>query len=730
MGKNEDVANTLRNIVGSRYNSGDEDVFNYIVSVLEDDEDCTEATELEELVGPLLVGGGFADGEDEAHQLCTQLQQALKLNSKSNEAGDWVGGSVRALEGGPVTLGAQIQDDSQNFVNSKTKDVRVTNNEDFSLMTEKDAAKLKKQYEKAERAKKATLQAHQEAALGALAGEQVRIVRTNDGAPPVRDIHLSNVSVGNGGEELISDATITLTYRRRYGLVGRNGTGKTTFLRALATRQVPGLPENCQVLHVEQEVVGDAEVSVLDAVLSCDVERTELLEEEARLLALSENGVPENGVPQSNSERIQAVSQRLLEIDAFGAEARAREILAGLSFTQEMQNSPTSRLSGGWRMRVALARALFVQPDLLLLDEPTNHLDLHAVLWLQDHLLSWPSTLIVVSHARQFLNTVCTDTIHLANKKLTAYKGNYDVFHKTLAERRRCAQASAESVAAKKAHMQAFIDRFRYNANRAALVQSRIKALERLDDSVLADSEVLSTDAGQIEYQFRFADPPDAVPPPVISFNDVSFGYSDSKMLFKNLNFGLDCDTRAAVVGPNGIGKSTLLGLISGALTPTSGHIYRNPKVRLAVFSQHHVDNIDLALTPLTYMATCYPDAKEQQYRSHLASFGIGVDLAGQPMYTLSGGQKSRVALARVTWRKPHILLLDEPSNHLDIDAVDALAEGLALFRGGVLMVSHDQHLIEATMDELWAVEGGRLAVFHGTFEDYKRILQTGKRGG
>ena len=587
--------------------------------------------------------------------------------------------------------------------------------DDFSVLRDKDVAKMKKAADKAEKAQRAVFESHQLAVNTALAGEKIEVLR-NCGGPAVRDVHLRNISVSNGGADLIADADVVLAYGRRYGLIGRNGTGKTTFLRALAARQIPGLPDNCQVLHVEQEIVGDG-TRVIDAVLSCDPERTRLLAEEAALMAADESATSEvSGV--SSGERLAAVAKRLIDIDAHDAEPRAASILAGLSFDSAMQQQPTSSLSGGWRMRVALARALFVQPDVLLLDEPTNHLDLHAVLWLQEYLLKWPKTVVAVSHAREFLNVICTDILHLHSRTLTSYRGNYDTFEKTAKERLRCAKAAADNQLARRAHMQAFIDKFRYNANRAALVQSRIKALERMAE--------VSEFIDDPDYCFKFPAPPDPVGPPVISFNNVSFAYpGGGPELFKNLDFGLDTSSRLAIVGPNGIGKSTLLGLISGTLEPTKGHVYNNPKVRLAIFSQHHVDGLDLALTPLKYMAKCFPDAKDPVHRSHLASFGVTAELATQAMYTLSGGQKSRVALAKVTWTKPHILLLDEPSNHLDIDAIDALIAGLTEFKGGVLMVSHDQYLIEATVDELWAVEGGRVTVFHGTFDDYKKRLRS-----
>lgn len=559
-----------------------------------------------------------------------------------------------------------------------------------------------------------------------------------------KDIHLSNFTVTMAGKDLISDASITLAFGRRYGLIGRNGTGKTTLLKHMAMHAIDGIPRNCQVLHVEQEVAGDGQ-SVVECVLSADYERTQLLKEEAELLAIKKPGEGDaaagaaaaadgkraeegSAAPASapsasaassedlHAQRLAEVYKRLEEIDAYSAESRAASILAGLSFDKDMQLRPTKTFSGGWRMRVSLARALFIQPDLLLLDEPTNHLDLHAVLWLEDHLVKWPKTLVVVSHAREFLNTVVTDIVHLHNQKLVTYKGDYDTFEKTRNERIRNQNKAAEANEAKRSHIQAFIDKFRYNAKRASLVQSRIKALERIGtvDSVISDPE----------YRFEFPTPEDRPSAPIISFNDVSFGYPGGPPIFKNLNFGIDLDSRLAMVGPNGIGKTTLLKLISGDLKPTAGTAFRSPKVRMAVFAQHHVDGLDLSKTPLLYMAHSFPGVPEQKLRSHLGSFGLGGGLALQPMYTLSGGQKSRVAFAKITYLRPHILLLDEPSNHLDIDAVEALIQGLAMFQGGVLMVSHDEHLISGSVDQLWAVEKGFVKPFGGTFKEYKRSLR------
>lgn len=550
----------------------------------------------------------------------------------------------------------------------------------------------------------------------------------NEGGGGPRDIHMNNFTISVGGRDLIQDCTVTLSFGRHYGLVGRNGTGKTSFLRHMAMHAIDGIPKNCQILHVEQEVVGD-DTSALQCVLNSDFERIQLLDEEARLLSqqrdleyeaeTGNSGKQANGGVDNDatSKRLEEIYKRLEFIDAYSAESRAASILAGLSFTPDMQRKPTKAFSGGWRMRIALARALFIEPDLLLLDEPTNHLDLHAVLWLESYLVKWPKTFIVVSHAREFLNTVVTDVLHLQGQKLTAYKGDYDTFERTRDEQLRNQQKALETSEKAREHIQAFIDKFRFNAKRASLVQSRIKALERMGrmDEIINDPD----------YKFDFPTPDDKPGPPIISFSDASFGYPGGPLLFKNLNFGIDLDSRIAMVGPNGIGKSTILKLISGELQPTSGTVYRSAKVRMAVFSQHHVDGLDLSSNPLLYMMRCFPGVPEQKLRSHLGSFGVTGNLALQPMYTLSGGQKSRVAFAKITFKKPHIILLDEPSNHLDLDAVEALIQGLVIFQGGVLMVSHDEHLISGSVGELWAVSDGRVSPFPGTFQDYKKMLKT-----
>lgn len=365
-------------------------------------------------------------------------------------------------------------------------------------------------------------------------------------------------------------------------------------------------------------------------------------------------------------------------------------------------------------MRIALARALFCRPDLLLLDEPTNHLDFHAIVWLENFLVDWTGTLLIVSHQRGFLNSVCTDILHLTQKQIFSYRGNYDTFEKTASEKLKFLQKAHEAQEKQKAHIQKFIDRFRVNANRAAMVQSRIKKLERMAtlDPVVEEGAV----------RLPFYDP-EPVSPPILQFEDAEFSYPGEEPLFKDVNLGVDLESRIALVGRNGVGKTTLMKLLTGELKPTKGYIHINNRIRFAVFSQHFVDQLDLNVSPLEYFARQYPKLPAVELRSHLGKYGIAGEVALRSIRTLSGGQKSRVVFALIAFQKPHILLLDEPSNHLDIETIEGLAQSLATFQGGVLMITHDQRLIELVCDEIWNLENNFVTRWPGEMEDYKNYL-------
>ncbi|KAG0454120.1 hypothetical protein HPP92_025424 [Vanilla planifolia] len=711
------ASSVVLEVLGPRAQEVDKPIIDYVINVLadEDFDFGDDGHGAYDAVGELLVDSGCVSDHSEGRLVCSKLSEKFGKHGlvKPKQAVRSLATPVRMYEG----MDEEI---------TPRKQVEV---QDGPILSERDRAKIERKKRKDERQREAQYQMHLAEMEAIKAGMPIVCVNhNNESGTAIRDIHMENFTISVAGRDLIKDCSVTLSFGRHYGLVGRNGTGKTSFLRHMAMHAIEGIPKNCQILHVEQEVVGD-DTSALQCVLNSDNERIKLLEEEASLLAQQRelefdietrtNDSKFNGgdTKDAISTRLEQIYKRLDYIDAYSAESRAGSILAGLSFTSEMQSRPTKSFSGGWRMRIALARALFIEPDLLLLDEPTNHLDLHAVLWLESYLTKWSKTFIVVSHAREFLNTVVTDILHLHGQKLNTYKGDYDTFERTREEQQKNQQKAFETNEKARAHMQAFIDKFRYNAKRASLVQSRIKALERMGhvDEVINDPD----------YKFDFPTPDDRPGPPIISFSDASFGYPGGPTLFKNLNFGIDLDSRIAMVGPNGIGKSTILKLISGDLQPTSGTVFRSAKVRLAVFSQHHVDGLDLSSNPLLYMMRCYPGVPEQKLRAHLGSFGVTGNLALQPMYTLSGGQKSRVAFAKITFKKPHIILLDEPSNHLDLDAVEALIQGLVLYQGGVLMVSHDEHLISGSVGELWVVSDGKVTPFAGTFQDYKKMLKS-----
>ncbi|PNF18408.1 ATP-binding cassette sub-family F member 3 [Cryptotermes secundus] len=524
-----------------------------------------------------------------------------------------------------------------------------------------------------------------------------------------QDIRIENFDVAYGNRVLLMSADITLAYGRRYGLVGRNGLGKTTLLRMISSGQLR-IPSHISVLHVEQEVVGD-DTPALESVLECDTVREELLRKEHEISVSINNGCTD---PELSNQLTEVYAQ-LQNIEADKAPARASIILNGLGFSSEMQQRPTIEFSGGWRMRLALARALFSRPDLLLLDEPTNMLDIKAIIWLENYLQNWPTTLLVVSHDRNFLDTVPTDILNLHSQRIDAYRGNYENFEKTKTEKLRNQQREFEAQQQHRAHVQEFIDRFRYNANRASSVQSKIKMLEKLPELKAIEKEV------EVVLKFPEAE---ALSPPILQINEVSFGYSPDRMIFSNVNLGATLESRICIVGDNGAGKTTLLKIIMGILTPTKGirHIHRN--LKFGYFSQHHVDQLDMNANSVELLQSSYPGKPVEEYRRQLGSFGITGDMALQMVASLSGGQKSRVAFARMCMGNPNFLVLDEPTNHLDIETIEALGKAINKYTGGVILVSHDERLIRMVCKELWVCGNGSVKSIEGGFDEYRRLVE------
>ncbi|MBS0642959.1 MAG: ABC-F family ATP-binding cassette domain-containing protein [Acetobacteraceae bacterium] len=512
---------------------------------------------------------------------------------------------------------------------------------------------------------------------------------------------LSGVVIRMGGRTLLNGADLTIDAGRRIGLVGRNGAGKSTLLRAIAgDLALDGgemrLSSRARIATVRQEAP-EGPQSLLDTVLQGDPERLSLLAE-------SETADP---------HRLGEIHERLIAIGADSAPARAATILAGLGFDEAAQARPVSEYSGGWRMRVALATALFANPDLLLLDEPTNHLDLEATLWLENWLARFPGAALVVSHDRGLLDRAVEAIAHLDKGKISVTPGGFDEFVRIRTERAMQQARAAERVAAERAHIQSFIDRFRYKASKARQAQARIKALERLPqiETVIEDAPT------------RFAFPePARLAPPILTLERVTIGYGDTPVL-RNISLSVDTEDRIALLGANGNGKSTLAKLLADRLAPMAGEMRRAPRLKVGYFAQHQTEELVLGETPIDHMARALPRATQTQVRSQLARFGLDADRAETPVANLSGGEKARLLLALATRDAPQLLILDEPTNHLDIDARDALVKALADYQGAVLLITHDPHLVELVADRLWLVADGSVRPFDGDLDDYRMLL-------
>lgn len=512
---------------------------------------------------------------------------------------------------------------------------------------------------------------------------------------------ISGAVIRMGSRTLLNGADLTIDPGRRIGLVGRNGAGKSTLLRAIAGElQIDGgeirLSSRARMATVRQEAP-EGPMSLLNTVLQGDPERLTLLDE----------------AETADPHRLAEVHDRLMTIGADSAPARAATILAGLGFDESAQARPVGEFSGGWRMRVALATALFANPDLLLLDEPTNHLDLEATMWLESWLARFPGAALVVSHDRGLLDRAVQAIAHLDKGKISVTPGGFDEFVRIRTERAMQQARAAERVVAERAHIQSFIDRFRYKASKARQAQARIKALERLPqiESVIEDAPT----------RFNFPEPT-RIAPPILALDRVDIGYGKTKIL-QNVTLAIDMDDRIALLGANGNGKSTLAKLLAERLAPLSGEVRRGPKLKVGYFAQHQTDELVADENPIDHMARALPNAPPTKLRAQLARFGLDADRAETPVASLSGGEKARLLLALATRDAPQLLILDEPTNHLDVDARDALVKALSDFQGAVLLITHDPNLVEMVADRLWLVGEGTVKPFDGDLDDYRALL-------
>lgn len=521
-------------------------------------------------------------------------------------------------------------------------------------------------------------------------------------------LNLNGITVRLGGRTILDGASAALPPGSRVGLIGRNGAGKSTLVRVIAGQLEADdgaceMPKGAKLGYIAQEAP-DGAATPFETVLAADVERAELME---------------RSETESDPEKLGDIYERLIAIDAYTAPARASSILQGLGFDEAMQGRPLSSYSGGWKMRVALAALLFSAPDVLLLDEPSNHLDLEAVMWLEDFLKSYRATILLVSHERDFLNNVVDHILHLQGGKVTLYPGGYDSFERQRAERMAQLAAAKANQEAQRAKLQDYIARNSARASTAKQAQSRAKMLSKM--------QPIAEMANDPSLSFDFPDP-DQLRPPLITLDLASVGYAETPIL-KRLNLRIDPDDRIALLGRNGNGKTTLARLLAAQLTPMEGDMNASGKMRVGYFTQYQVEELDTDDTALEHMTRIMRGATPAAVRAQLGRFGFSGDKATTKVGKLSGGERARLALALITRDAPHMLILDEPTNHLDVDAREALVQALNMYKGTVVLVSHDRHMLEMTADRLVLVDNGTAKEFDGSLDDYIAFVLKGDAG-
>lgn len=689
------------------------DISEYVESVLEmSGDDFENVDDVYEAVGEVLHEVEMDKTEDDIRKVCAKLLDMMKPDHAKNKKSN---GSLQKMLNAPIQFGDLVTEntadsiDDPNSIWMKNSD-EMNRNVDSKKMEKIQELSMKKAAKNKGKAGPASVYRSSEATASQVISKKETRAEAS-GNNNNKDIHIENFDIAYGEKTLIQNADVTFAHGRRYGFVGRNGLGKTTVLKMISTKQL-FIPSHISVLHVEQEVAGD-ETLALDSVLESDEVREGFLAEEIELNRKINANEDETG---ECSERLNAVYVGLEAIDAAKAPSRAAVILNGLGFTPDMQVRATKTFSGGWRMRIALARALFSKPDLLLLDEPTNMLDMQAIIWLERYMQTWPNTALVVSHDRSFLDEICTDILHLNSQKIQTYKGNYTEFYNSMVEKLKAQQKEYDSQMEYRKHVQEFIDKFRFNAKRAPMVQSRIKMLEKLPklEAVIAE--------GTVTLKFPEVD---KLTPPILVLSEVSFKYEGTdRVIFSGVDLSATMESRICIVGENGAGKSTLLKILMDKFAPTRGDRSVHRNLKFGYFTQHFVDQLNLMISPLETMAKEFPGRKSEEYRRMLGQFGVSGDLALQQIQSLSGGQKSRVAFSILCAHNPNFLILDEPTNHLDIETIEALGHALLKYKGGVILVSHDERLLKMVCQELWVCSRGKVYSLEGGLDSYRRIVE------
>ncbi|MBY6205014.1 ATP-binding cassette domain-containing protein [Halomonas denitrificans] len=525
-------------------------------------------------------------------------------------------------------------------------------------------------------------------------------------------IQLENITLRRGVEPLLAEADLTVHGGQKIGLVGANGCGKSSLFALLLGRidadaGAVRIPRDWTVAHMAQQIT-ELDRSALDYVLDGDVR---FRKAEAEVDAADASG---------DGERIAHAHQAFDDARGFDARARAGALLNGLGFSADEHSKAVGEFSGGWRIRLSLARALMSPSDLLLLDEPTNHLDLETVVWLEDWLKRYPGTLVLISHDRDFLDAVVDDIVHIEHRSLNRYSGGYSDFERQRAEKMALQQAQYAKQQRQRAHLQSFIDRFRAKATKARQAQARIKALERMEKIAPAHADS--------PFDFEFPEPGRAADP-LIKLDGVALGYGDHRVL-DNVSLNLSAGDRIGLLGVNGAGKSTLVKALAGDLEPMAGDLHTDRRLTIGYFAQHQVEQIDTEASPLLNLSRIAGDTPEQKLRDFLGGFAFSGDLATDPCSRLSGGERARLVLAMIIWRAPNLLLLDEPTNHLDLEMRHALTVALQGFEGAVVNVSHDRHLLNETVDAYWLIENGNVHPFPGGLPAYRQRLSGGGETG